>query len=161
MYNIRMFGKPTKLSTVISNIREVAVQYRVITGSSLKDPTGVIGEYIVADLMNLTLAPFNQRGYDAVSKTGIKYQVKSSTVRLSGGNKGQFSSIKTANDWNYLACLIMSELYKPIEVYVLSKQIIRQFKGKNTLTRSDLRKISKPTFTNTVLQKRYYPKSTK
>ena len=155
-----MYTKPTKLSTVISNIREVAVQYREITGSSLKDPTGVIGEYIVADLLNLTLAPFNQRGYDAVNKTGIKYQVKSSTVRLSGGSRGQFSSINTANNWHYLACLIMSELYRPIEVYVLSKQIVRRFKGKSTLTRSDLRKLSKPKYVNLELQKRYYPKST-
>ena len=144
----------------------VAKQYSLSTGFMLKDVTGVIGEYKVSKLLDLILATYNQKGFDAYDNNGNKYEIKTCTVSLKnkGTNAmGYFSRINIKADWDFLVCAILTRSYKVIEIYVVTKSQLRSIRRKQyldkhkSITRSMLLSMGNPSIVNKPLQTIYYP----
>ena len=63
----------TKLAETINAAKAIAINYRQLTGKPL-GITGEVGEFLAAQLLDLTLEPARQAGYDAKGPDGRRIQ---------------------------------------------------------------------------------------
>jgi hypothetical protein len=104
------------LKRVIQQARQVAKQYRELTGKPL-GITGEVGEFIAADLLGLELTEARQPGYDAIAPNGHKIQIKTRCVLPSTHISGRMGRIKLDHDWNTVILALVDIDFEPIVIY--------------------------------------------
>ena len=96
---------------------------------SFNNPVADYAEYIVANKLNLELAPNSNKEFDAIDrKTGVKYQIKSR--RLTRFNKSRQLSILRNLDgakFKFLIAVIFDEKFDILEAYKIPKNIIKKY----------------------------------
>ena len=92
------------------------------------NPLGDYAEWIVARALNLTLARNSEIGYDAISKRGIRFQIKSR--RITAKNKSrQLSAIRKLNekDFDKLAAVIFDEDFNVIDAVLMPHEVVEEY----------------------------------
>jgi hypothetical protein len=79
---------------------------------SKNNPVGDYAEWLVAEKLSLTLAHNSVKGYDAIDRQGIKYQIKSR--RVTAGNRSSLLGvIRNLDDcdFDFLVAVIFDEAW--------------------------------------------------
>ena len=107
-----------KLLELLAQAKELAQQYRRITGKPL-GITGEVAEYEAARLLGLKLAPARQAGYDATEeKNGYsrRFQVKGRCL-LDDSRPGQLGSIKIDTEWDAVLLVLLDQNLDATAIY--------------------------------------------
>lgn len=105
----------TQLSSVMTQAKRIAIEYRNLTGRPL-GITGEVAEYEAARLLNLELAPVRQDGYDAIRADGTKLQIKARCL-LDGAKNGMVGGIKLKYEWDAVLLVLLDKDLDPISIY--------------------------------------------
>lgn len=123
------FGKfsTKKLLHLYADTMKELRKRRILRSSN--NPTADYAEYIIANKLNLELAPNSNKEFDAIDrKTGIKYQIKAR--RLTEFNKskqlGVLRNLDSAN-FNFLIAVIFDEKFNILEAYKIPKNVIKKY----------------------------------
>ena len=104
------------LRSVIRDAKEIAKRYRNLTGKPL-GITGEVGEFTVAELMNLRLTGARQPGYDAVASDGHRIQIKARCVLPKSRRSQHLGSIRLKHEWDTVMLILMDGDLEPLEIY--------------------------------------------
>ena len=115
----------TALRSVIRDAEEVAKRYRNLTGKPL-GITGEIGEFTVADLMNLRLTEARQPGYDAIAPDGHCVQIKARCISPDSKASQRLGSIKLDHKWDTVMLVLMDTSFEPIAIYEAPRTAIER-----------------------------------
>ena len=108
-------------------LRRVAINHRLLTGTTLAGLTGEVGEWITAKICGLKLVTkANNPGYDA-TRSKTKIQIKSAILSpVFGLTQVCYSHVSTSHKWNIILFLIMDIQYMPICIYSMTKADLRK-----------------------------------
>ncbi|MEM7543220.1 MAG: hypothetical protein AAF384_16785 [Pseudomonadota bacterium] len=112
-----------RFDELIEQTRRVAAEYRRETGKTL----AVSGELAVADAvnyLNLSPAPDDALGFDAVDQQGRRVLIKGRVVfdeRKGGHRLGQ---LKLEREWDLLAMVLLDENYRTTEIFACERAAI-------------------------------------
>jgi len=102
---------------ILARARQAAIDYYRQTGKPL-GITGEVGEFEAARLLGLTLADARTPGYDAISPSGRRYQIKARSYSEAGRKKSQrVGSIKFNHAWDAVLLLLMDENLTTLEIW--------------------------------------------
>ena len=104
------------LRNVIRDAKEIAKRYRNLTGKPL-GITGEVGEFTVAELINLQLTGARQPGYDAVASDGHRVQIKARCVLPESKRSQHLGSIRLKHEWDTVMLILMDGDFEPLEIY--------------------------------------------
>lgn len=105
------------LGELMEKAVKLAADYYELTGKPL-GITGEVGEFLVAEKLDLELMPPRTEGYDAVSREGLRIEIKARSLDMTRPLSGQrLSRINLAYDWDKLAMLIMDHQFAPQRIY--------------------------------------------
>ncbi|WP_164121905.1 DUF6998 domain-containing protein [Sphingobacterium sp. xlx-130] len=94
---------------------------------------GNIGELMAAKQLDLTLAPTNQKGYDALDKLGNKYEIK--TRRVYDSTRRNFENRRINNlvgkDTDFLVIVVLDHSFECAGMWLLDPQEISNPKSAN------------------------------
>lgn len=119
----------------LSNIDLLKLQSKILDelGSrgvvrTRNNPIGDYAEWLVSSKLNLQLQRNSKAGYDAVSKNGIRYQIKSRRVTAKK-KPTQLSAIRKINedDFDVLIALIFNAEYEVITALEIPKEIVIEY----------------------------------
>ena len=114
-----------RLKGIVESAIAIAKEYRLITGKPM-GITGEVGEFLVADLMNLNLMEARQPGYDAVSKNDRKIQIKARCIIPGKKGSQRLGSIKLDHSWDTVMLIIMNMDYEPQEILEAKRNSIKK-----------------------------------
>ncbi len=107
---------PDRLVIVLNDIKELALEYRKLTGRSL-GITGEVAEYEVCRILKLTLARGGQAGYDAKDEDGKTYQIKGRCIQQGGFNGHRIGKILPHHKFDAVLVVIMDANLDATHVY--------------------------------------------
>jgi hypothetical protein len=114
-----------QLSSVMTQAKRLAIEYRNLTGRPL-GITGEVAEYEAARLLNLELAPVRQDGYDAIRADGTKLQIKARCL-LEGAKKSQqVGGIKLKYEWDAVLLVILDGNLEPMFIYEADRPAVTE-----------------------------------
>ena len=146
------------------NLKRIALQHRELTGNTISGLTGEIGEWETSKILNLRMtSEQNTPGYDAISKTSITYQIKTS-VPSKRHNTWQFSHICINQNWDYVVFCFMTEKYEVICLVRMSKIQLKKAqtqsgKRHKSITGTIVIDIGFMVYVNKELYNEYMPKT--
>ncbi len=115
-----------KIDELLSTARELARQYRELTGKPL-GITGEVAEFEAARLLGLQLAPARQDGYDATETAGSitrRLQIKGRCL-ASGANPGQrIGTIQSDKPWDAVLLVILDLEYRATAIWEADREPI-------------------------------------
>ena len=117
-----------QLSKLLNEAKRIASEFRALTGKPL-GITGEVAEYEAARLLNLTLMPPRQAGYDAIELIeGIerKLQIKGRCV-LPDSKPGQkLGSIDLSKEFDSVLLVILDQDLNAVEIYEAERPAIEE-----------------------------------
>lgn len=116
----RKLQQQKKLESLVAKVCILAAEYRRLTKKPL-GITGEIGEFKVAKLLCLKLAPARQEGYDAIDRSGRKLQIKARCIPDGPPRGQQLGSIKLDHDCEAVLLILMNMRFKPMEIWEASR----------------------------------------
>ena len=146
-------------------LKKLAIRHRKLTGNSIPGLTGELGEWYTAKLLNLELtSEQNTPGYDALSKSGLKFQIKTSTPKKQTGNAWSYSHVCAKHNWNYIVFCFMTEYYEIICLVRMTKNQLRKVqtqsdKKHNRISGNTVIDIGVMLYSNKKLYNKYMPKT--
>jgi hypothetical protein len=92
------------------------------------NPVSDYGEWLVWQKLNLTLATNSKKGYDAMDKNGIKYEIKSRKLTTKNGSR-QLGVIRNLelHQFDFLIGLIFNNMFEMVEAYKIPHGIIKKY----------------------------------
>ena len=115
-----------KIDELLTTARELARQYRELTGKPL-GITGEVAEFEAARLLGLQLAPARQDGYDATETAGSitrRLQIKGRCL-ASGANPGQrIGTIQSDKPWDAVLLVILDLEYRATAIWEADREPI-------------------------------------
>jgi len=92
------------------------------------NPLGDYTEWLVANALDLELEASSTAGYDGVSKTGSRVQIKGRRV-TPANNSRQLSAIRKYNekDFDELAAVIYNENFDVIEALLIPHEVVGEY----------------------------------
>ena len=107
------------LLSILKQIKEIAKQYRELTGRPL-GCTGEIAEYEAARILGLELSEVRQSGYDATRSTPRgkqRIQIKGRCV-LPGAKPGQrLGRIDSTKEWDAVVLVLLDQKFDATAIY--------------------------------------------
>ena len=117
-----------KLTKVLRQVRDLAVEYYELTGKPL-GVTGEIAEYEAARLLGFELAAARQSGFDAVRRKGSRKQlVEIKGRRIVGQLKpgSRVGAINLDREWDSVVLVLLDERYRPLEILEAPRQDLKR-----------------------------------
>jgi hypothetical protein len=114
---------PKQMENVIAQVKQLAIEYRRLTGRPL-GITGEVGEYEAARLLNLKLAPARQPGYDGMGPNGQRFQIKTRCLLKGSKASQQVGGIKLNNDWDATLLVLLDDDLNPIEIWEAQRDAV-------------------------------------
>lgn len=119
----------SRVFKLLGEVKALAREYYELTGRPL-GITGEIAEYEAGRLLDVTLAPVRQQGYDAVRTSadgGVeKLQIKGRCL-LPGAKPGQrIGSIRLDRDWDAVLLVTLDEHYEAEEIHEAARPAIKK-----------------------------------
>lgn len=125
------------LKRVILQARQVAKQYRELTGKPL-GITGEVGEFIAAELLGLRLSDARQPGYDAIAPDEHRIQIKTRCVLQDTRSGGRLGRIKLNHEWDTVMLILINADFEPIRIYEAPREYIeRELKKPGSKSRNE------------------------
>ena len=92
------------------------------------NPLGDYTEWLVAKALDLELESNSKAGYDGISKTDVRVQIKGRRV-TSANNSRQLSAIRNyaEKDFDELAAVIYDENYDVIEALLIPHEVVGEY----------------------------------
>jgi hypothetical protein len=92
------------------------------------NPLGDYTEWLVANALDLTLQANSESGYDAISKDGIRFQIKGRRITPLNGSR-QLSAIRkyAESDFDVLAAVIYDESFNVIEALLIPHEVVGEY----------------------------------
>lgn len=92
------------------------------------NPLGDYTEWLVARALDLELATNSNAGYDAISKEGIRVQIKGRRISLSNKSR-QLSTIRKyeEKDFDELAAVIFDENFNILEAVLIPHEVVGEY----------------------------------
>jgi hypothetical protein len=115
-----------KIDELLTTARELARQYRELTGKPL-GITGEVAEFEAARLLGLQLAPARQDGYDAtetVCSITRRLQIKGRCL-TPGANRGQrIGTIQSDKPWDAVLLVLLDLEYRAIAIWEADRESV-------------------------------------
>ncbi len=92
------------------------------------NPLGDYTEWLVSKALNLELQSNSKIGYDGISETGVRVQIKGR--RITPKNKSrQLSAIRKYeyNHFDLLAAVLFNESFEVIEAYLIPHEVVGEY----------------------------------
>lgn len=92
------------------------------------NPLGDYTEWLVSKALDLELQTNSKIGYDGISKTGVRFQIKGR--RITPRNKSrQLSAIRKYEykDFDVLAAVLFNESFEVIEAYLIPHDVVGEY----------------------------------
>lgn len=125
------------LKRVIQQARQVAKQYRELTGKPL-GITGEVGEFIATELLGLQLSEARQPGYDATAADGRLIQIKTRCVLQDTSTGGRLGRIRFNHEWDTVMLVLIDADFEPIRIYEAPREDIeRELKKPGSKSRNE------------------------
>ena len=113
-----------KIDELLTTARELARQYRELTGKPL-GITGEVAEFEAARLLALQLAPVRQDGYDATETVGSitrRLQIKGRCL-APGANPGQrVGTIQSNKPWDAVLLVLLDLEYRATAIWEADRE---------------------------------------
>jgi len=92
------------------------------------NPLGDYTEWLVAKCMGLRLAENSKAGYDAISDTGVTFQIKGRRITPSNKSR-QLSAIRNydTKDFDWLVAVIFDQNFDILNVYLVPHEVIGEY----------------------------------
>ena len=114
----------SQIGKVLDRARAVANEYYQLTGRPL-GITGEMGEYQAARLLGLELAPARAPGYDAVDKSGRKFQVKTRCIDADSPRRAQrVGAIKLDHEWHAVLLVLVDRKFDAVGIWEAGREEI-------------------------------------
>ncbi|MFC1958552.1 DUF6998 domain-containing protein [Chloroflexota bacterium] len=110
------------LRSIVEKAIDAARGYRKITGKPL-GITGEVGEFLVADLMELALTEVRQPGYDAIADDERRIQIKARCIPPFARGGQRLGSIKLDHEWDTVMLILMNMDYEPFAIYEAKRNL--------------------------------------
>ena len=107
---------------ILRAVIPLAREYYKLTGKPL-GITGEAGELLASQHLNLDLCPPRTPGYDAVSKHGRRYQVKTRLVH-SGSMRGRVPRIEVNSPFDAVLLVLLDDDYQVTTIYEASRDAV-------------------------------------
>ena len=118
--------KTAKIDELLTTARELARQYRELTGKPL-GITGEVSEFEAARLLGLQLAPARQDGYDAtetVCSITRRLQIKGRCL-APGANRGQrIGTIQSDKPWDAVLLVLLDLEYRATAIWEADRESV-------------------------------------
>lgn len=125
-----------KLSNLIADIKNNAIQYYQMTGRPL-GVTGEIAEFEATKKLKLRLAEVRQSGYDAVDQQGVKIQIKGRCIIGQSKGSQRTGSMKPNKEWDKVILVLLDKEYNVLQIHEASRdKIIRELKKPGSRARN-------------------------
>jgi hypothetical protein len=115
-----------QIMTLLGEAKQLAQAYRGLTSKPL-GITGEVAEYEAARLLNLTLAPARQAGYDALEERGgsqWRLQIKGRCL-LKGHKPGQrIGSIRATHEWDAVLLVLLDDDLEATAMYEADRKTV-------------------------------------
>lgn len=115
-----------KIDELLTTARELARQYRELTGKPL-GITGEVAEFEAARLLGLQLAPARQDGYDAtetVCSITRRLQIKGRCL-APGANRGQrIGTIQSDKPWDAVLLVLLDLEYRATAIWEADRESV-------------------------------------
>lgn len=92
------------------------------------NPLGDYTEWLVSKALNLELQSNSKIGYDGISETGVRVQIKGR--RITSKNKSrQLSAIRKYEykDFDLLAAVLFNESFEVMEAYLIPHEVVGEY----------------------------------
>lgn len=126
-----LLSKEERLS--ISRFSSVYEQIKAIKFFKSGNLVGNIGELMAANQLDLTLAPINQKGYDALDRFGNRYEIK--TRRVYNSKRRNFENRRINNlvgkDTDFLIIVVLNHSFECSGMWLLDIKEISNPKSAN------------------------------
>ena len=106
-------GSTERLVELLREVKRLAREYYELTKKPL-GVTGEIAEYEVARILELTLSPARQSGYDAVRQVDGRVellQIKGRRLTPTSKASQRAGSINLKHDWNAVILVLLDQHY--------------------------------------------------
>ncbi|MGH8551064.1 MAG: DUF6998 domain-containing protein [Methylococcales bacterium] len=112
---------------LIAQARKLAADYRSATGKTLAGISSEIAEYDACQILGLELYPDRGRGFDALTRTGKRIQIKGRTIfdELRPGQR--IGQIKVHQEWDSLVLVLLDQNYETYEIYEADREELLEF----------------------------------
>lgn len=89
------------------------------------NPLGDYTEWLVANIMGLTLSSSSKAGYDAVSNMGVRFQIKGRRITTKNSSR-QLSAIRNyaGKEFDWLIAVIFDRYFNVLNAYLMPHEII-------------------------------------
>lgn len=133
-----MSGKHQQIMELLGKAKEIAQQYRALTGKPL-GITGEVAEFEAARLLDLELSPPRQAGYDATEKgKERRLQIKGRCM-LENCKPGQrLGSIRVDKDFDAVLMVLLDQNFDAFEIYEAEKpDVVKALKVPGSKARNE------------------------
>ncbi len=92
------------------------------------NPLGDYTEWLVANVMDLELTSNSEAGYDAISKQGLKFQIKGRRITPERPSR-QLSAIRNyaEKDFDWLIAMIFDKDFNILNAYIMPHSVIGNY----------------------------------
>ena len=112
------------IEDILTQVKPLAVEYYRLTGKPL-GVTGEIGEFEVARLLSLKLAPARRPGYDAIDQSGRRYQIKTRSLDDAALKKMKQKTGKLNDkEWDAALLGIMNREFEMLEIWEADRSAV-------------------------------------
>jgi hypothetical protein len=107
---------------LIAQARKLATDYRLATGKTLAGISSEIAEYDACQLLGLELCPDRGQGFDALTRTGKRIQIKGRSIFDESRSGQRIGQIKMNQPWDSLVLVLLNQNYEPYEIYEADRE---------------------------------------
>lgn len=114
---------------LIAQARQLAADYKRVTGKPLAGVSAEVAEYDAARLLDLELCRERTAGYDAIGRgprAGLRVQIKGRAIfdeRKGGQRIGQ---LKLEQEWDLLVLVLLDERFEATEIYEADRATVEE-----------------------------------
>jgi len=112
-----------RIAPIVAAAKELAVEYRRVTGRPL-GITGEVAEFEAVRLLGLQIADVRQSGYDAIGDDGTRYQIKARCLTANAKRNQQVGGIKLDREWDAALLVILDEEFEADSIFRAERQAI-------------------------------------
>jgi hypothetical protein len=138
--NKNMTPSPKDVEKLLAKAKNLAKEYRALTGKSL-GITGEVAEFYAAKLLGLQLALAREPGYDAIVKEGnktIRIQIKGRCVHSDSKPGQRVGRIKLEKNWDLVLLVLMDECFEVTKIFQAERAaIITALQAPGSKSRND------------------------
>ncbi|MCI0668186.1 MAG: hypothetical protein L0Y38_07790 [Methylococcaceae bacterium] len=118
---------------LIAQARKLATDYRLATGKTLAGISSEIAEHDACQLLGLQICPDRGRGFDALTRSGKRIQIKGRSIFDESRTGQRIGQIKANQEWDSLVLVLLDQNYETYEIYEADRQELLEYIDQSSL----------------------------